>query len=178
MKIKKIITITCLFIFISPAFASDWVELTNNNQKLYLDMQSLIINFNDKQANYWIKFNNNNDTYKMFMTSNCSTNQNAVQQTLRYSKDGKLLQEKTNVNIQLKAIVPDSSAEAAHNFVCDIYRNEQYKQEQVRIQQEQYQQYQETQAKNQRQYYEQQQQNPNSGSVNQLMDFAKSFTRF
>lgn len=138
MKLKKnlLLTLSLLSLIISPALASNWTALKNEDKTIYVDTQSLMLNFNEQKALYWIKFKNNNNNYKLMIISDCASNQNAIKRSLRYSSTDTLLEEKNYASPVFKSIIPDSNAEVAHRFVCNIYNEEEYKDREFRTNQE------------------------------------------
>jgi len=133
-KKKKFIIIICMLALISPVFAANWQEIQNNGKKIYVDEQSMI--GQGSQLLYWIKFNNGAETYKLYMVSDCETNENALKKKARYTKDNRLIESKTYTDIKLEPVVPDSDAEKAHVLACGIYKDELNKQNQAKLEQE------------------------------------------
>ena len=117
---KKIFIILLLLITILPAFSDTiWQEIQSKDKIIYIDTSS--ITNQDAQFLYWIKSNTQNGYRKMLMKSDCANNLTGVQKIIVYDKNGKMIKSE-DINQELSYVVPDSDAQAAYNYVYNIYK--------------------------------------------------------
>ena len=58
------------------------------------------------------------------MKSDCTNNLSAVQKLIMYDNNGKVIQSE-DVNQEMTYVVPDSDAQAAYNYVSNMYKKAQ-----------------------------------------------------
>ena len=106
---KKIFIILLLLITILPAFSDTiWQEIQSKDKIIYIDTSSIT----------------NQDAHgyrKMLMKSDCANNLTGVQKIIVYDKNGKMIKSE-DINQELSYVVPDSDAQAAYNYVYNIYK--------------------------------------------------------
>ncbi|MBQ6516904.1 hypothetical protein IJI31_06975 [bacterium] len=120
---KKFLLVVLFSIIMLPAFSDAvWQEIQSKDRSLYIDTSS--ITNQDSQYLYWIKTNTVNGYKKMLMKSDCSNNTTGVQKIIVYDNNDKVIKSE-NVKQELSYVVPDSDAQAAYNYVCNIYKTKQ-----------------------------------------------------
>lgn len=119
---KKILIILLLSIAILPAFSASWQEIQNKDKTIYIDTST--ITSQDAQYLYWVKSTTQNCYRKMLMKSDCANNLTGVQKIIVYDKKDKVIKSE-DINQELTYIVPDSDAQAAYNYICEMYKKAQ-----------------------------------------------------
>lgn len=118
---KKILIILLLSIAILPAFSASWQEIQNKNKALYIDTSS--ITNQDALYMYWVKSDTQNGYKKMLIKSDCANNLTGVQKIIVYDNNKVIKSE--DVNQEMTYVVPDSDAQTAYNYVCNLYKSSQ-----------------------------------------------------
>lgn len=120
---KKLLFILLLVSSFLPAFSDAvWQEIQSKDKTLYIDTSS--ISNQNAQYLYWVKSNTQNGYRKMLMKSDCANNLTGVQKIIVYDNNDKVIKSE-DLNQELSYVVPDSDAQAAYNYVCDIYKKTQ-----------------------------------------------------
>ena len=120
---KKSLFIFLLAMIILPVFAdATWQEIQSKDKTLYIDTSSIMNQ--DAQYLYWIKVNKPNGYQKMLMKSDCSKNITGVQKIIMYDNNDKMIKSE-NLNQEMTYVVPDSDAQTAYNYICDLYKSSQ-----------------------------------------------------
>lgn len=120
---KKILFILLLSVSILPAFSEAiWQEIQSKDKTLYIDTSS--ITNQDAQYLYWIKSSTQNGYRKMLMKSDFAHNLTGVQKIIVYDKNDKVIKSE-DINQELTYVVPDSDAQTAYNYVCNLYKSSQ-----------------------------------------------------
>lgn len=118
---KKFLCILLLSIIALPAFCdATWQSIQGNNKTIYIDTSS--ITNQEAQYLYWVKINNENGYKKILMKSDCQNNLTGIQKIITYDNDNKMVKT-DDVNQSLTYIVPDSDAQAAYNYIYNMYQN-------------------------------------------------------
>ncbi|MBQ9688934.1 hypothetical protein IJV79_04800, partial [bacterium] len=76
----------------------------------------------DAQYLYWVKIDNQTGYKKILMKSDCENNLTGVQKIITYDNDNKMVKS-DDINQSLSYIVPDSDAQAAYNYIYNMYQN-------------------------------------------------------
>lgn len=120
---KKILIILLLTVITLPVFAdASWQEIQNKDKTIYIDTST--ITNQDAQYLYWVKSDTQNGYRKMLMKSDCANNLTGVQKIIIYDRNDKVIKS-DNANQELTYVVPDSDAQAAYNYVCNLYKSSQ-----------------------------------------------------
>jgi len=120
---KKFLIILLFAVFILPAFSNaTWQAIQSKDKTIYIDTSS--ITNQDAQYLYWIKSNTQNGYRKMLMKSDCANNLTGVQKLIVYDNNDKVIKSE-DVNQEMTYVVPDSDAQAAYNYVSDMYKKAQ-----------------------------------------------------
>lgn len=122
---KKILVILTLIISILPVFSDAvWEEIPSKNKTIYIDTSSIIQQ--GSEYLYWIKVNNQNGYSQILMKSDCSKNLTGAQKLVTYDNKGNMIKSK-DINQELSYVVSDSNAQAAYNYVANMYKEQQAK---------------------------------------------------
>lgn len=120
---KKFLFILLFAVVILPAFSdATWQEIKSKDKTIYIDTSS--ITNQGTEYLYWVKSNTQNGYRKMLMKSNCANNLTGVQKIIIYDKNDKVVSSE-DVNQEMTYVVPDSDAQAAYNYVSNMYKKAQ-----------------------------------------------------
>ena len=120
---KKFLFILLFAIIILPAFSdATWQEIQSKDKTIYIDTSS--ITNQGTEYLYWVKSNTQNGYRKMLMKSDCANNLTGVQKIIVYDNNEKVIKSE-DLKQEPSYVVPDSDAQAAYNYVCDMYKKAQ-----------------------------------------------------
>lgn len=117
---KKFLLILLFALITLPAFSdATWQEIQSKDKTLYIDTSS--ITNKNAQYLYWIKSNTQDGYRKMLMKSDCANNLTGVQKLIVYDNNDKVIKSE-DLNQEMTYVVPDSDAQAAYNYICELYQ--------------------------------------------------------
>ena len=121
---KKILLLFIMLFFISPAFASNWVQI---GPKSYIDVDSIDINikgvysawFKDLNPGNWVLQNNKKVWYQLSLINfKCNEKLISSKSYAVYDLEGKILNSDFWDNYFWQPVIPDSIGELKYNAIC------------------------------------------------------------